>query len=206
MHKFFIPLKSVEREIFSNLDSPQKIQDFLDKLPINFETKGDTLMSPRRILREKEAHCLEGALFAAAALLYHGKPAIILDLQPGNFKDDGHVVALFKRRGKWGAISKTNHAVLRFRDPIYNSPREIAMTYFHEYFLDDGRKTLRSYTVFNLGKIRKNWIIDENNLWYVDKALDKSTYINILTKSDTDKLRKASQIEIEAGKLVEWKK
>ena len=145
MKKFFIDLTGEERKLFHRLNNPYKIQDFLDKISINFEEKGDTLFSPRKVILKRKAHCLEGALFACAVLLFHGYETYLLDLQPGP-KDDGHAVALFKQRSKWGAISKTNHAVLRFRDPVYESPRELVMSYFHEYFLDSGQKTLRTYT------------------------------------------------------------
>ncbi len=203
MINLFEGLSLEETKIFRKLTTPNKIQDFLDKLPINFEEDGDTLYSPRLVLRNKRAHCLEGALFACAVLSFHGYKNFLLDLQPGP-KDDGHAVALFKIKNRWGAISKTNHAVLRFRDPVYLSPRELVMSYFHEYFLDDGRKTLRTYTVFELNKIKKNWIIDGQDLWYIDKALDNAKYTNLFTSRQARNLRKASDVERKAGKLVEW--
>src|SRR5512142_217167 len=134
-----------ERRAFRRLDSPRKVQDFLDAVPMNFCEDGDTCMSPRRVLRENRAHCLEGAMFAAAAFRTHGRPPLVLDLEATD-DDHDHVVALFRERGRWGAVSKTNHAVLRYREPVYRSVRELALSYFHEYFLDDGRKTLRRYS------------------------------------------------------------
>jgi len=204
MHKFFGFLSNKEKKIYKKLNTPQKIQDFLETLPINFERKGDTLFSPRTVLMKKTAHCLEGAIFAAAVLLYHGQKAIIMDLQPGP-KDDGHAVALYKKGNRWGAISKTNHAVLRFRDPVYLSPRELAMSYFHEYFLDSGIKTLRTYTVLNLKKIKQNWITDTKDLWYIDGALNRAKYISLITNRAARNLRKADSIEIKAGKIIGWK-
>ena len=97
---------------------------------MNFEPHGDTLKSPRYVMKEKNAHCLEGAFFAAAVLWYHGEEPLLLDLQSTS-EDYDHVVALFKRNGRWGALSKTNHAVLRYREPIYRSADELAMSYFH---------------------------------------------------------------------------
>jgi len=205
MKKFFIDLTGEERKLFHRLNNPYKIQDFLDKISINFEEKGDTLFSPRKVILKRKAHCLEGALFACAVLLFHGYETYLLDLQPGP-KDDGHAVALFKQRSKWGAISKTNHAVLRFRDPVYESPRELVMSYFHEYFLDSGQKTLRTYTVLNLKKVKENWIIDHKDLWYIDDALNHAKYIKLLSDKNAKKLRFSSSLERKAGKLTEWKK
>ena len=124
-------LTPAEHRTFARLDTPPKIQDFLDRLPANFELDGDTVMSPRRMLQTRLAHCAEGALFAAAVLAFHGRPAWLMDIRALP-RDQDHIVALFKQRGHWGAISKTNHAILRWRDPIYRTPRELAMSYAHE--------------------------------------------------------------------------
>ena len=138
-------LTPAEHRVFARLDTPQKIQDFLDRMPVNFEPDGDTAMSPRRVLETGVAHCAEAAVFACAALAYHGKKAWLLDLV-GRPSDQDHVVTLFQQRGLWGAISKTNHAILRWRDPIYRSAREVAMTFAHEYALPSGLKSLMSYS------------------------------------------------------------
>ena len=108
-------LTPAEVRVFARLDSPAKIQTFLDRLPANFGLDGDTAMSPRRVLQTRLAHCAEGAVFAAAALAFHGKPAWLVDLRALP-SDQDHIVTLFKERGLWGAISKTNHPVLRWRD------------------------------------------------------------------------------------------
>src|SRR3989344_3210239 len=134
----FPHLDQPEFAIFEKLTTPEKIQDFIDILPVNFEPNSDTSRSPLMTLREGRAHCMEGALIAASALWYHGEPPLLLDLKTTK-GDDDHVVTLFKRHGRWGAISKTKHAVLRYRDAIYRSVRELVMSYFHEYFLDSGR-------------------------------------------------------------------
>src|SRR3989344_4797858 len=127
------------------LNTPEKIQDFINRLPFNFEKRGETYMSVARSLKTGRIHCFEGALIAAAALWIQGERPLLLDLKPDK-SDIDHVVALFRRNGFWGAISKTNHAVLRYREPVYKSIRELAMSYFHEYFLNNGKKTLRSYS------------------------------------------------------------
>ena len=123
-----------EHRLLARLDTPQKIQTFLDKLPVNFSLDGDTAMSPRRVIEARMAHCAEGAVFAAAALAYHGRPPLLMDIRALP-SDQDHIVTLFRERGLWGAISKTNHAILRWRDPIYRSVRELAMSYAHEYCL-----------------------------------------------------------------------
>lgn len=198
------PLTKEEEKIFKQLSSPSKIQDFLNTIPYNFEPRGITCMSPRRVLKHRVAHCIEGAYLAAAILWYHGEKPLLLDLRSTKHDLD-HVVALFKQNGHWGAISKTNHAVLRYREPIYKTIRELALSYFHEYFLDTGHKTLREYSKpFNLSSYGKTWITAEEELWDIGADLDDSPHLPILPKTMTTKgLRKADEIEIRAGKLVE---
>lgn len=199
-------LTKQELSILRALRTPQKIQDFLDSLPINKEKNGDTCLSPRRVLRERHAHCMEGAMFAALALRLHGHRPLLMDLKTTK-KDFDHVVALFRVGGFWGAISKTNHAVLRYREPIYRTPRELALSYFHEYFLDDGTKTLRSFSrPFDLSRFdKRGWMTDEDDLWYVPIALDDAPHVPLLNRAQIRKLRKADKIERDAGKLIEWK-
>ncbi len=191
------------------LNTPAKVQDFLNGLKFNFEEKGEMLKSPLMILRTKNAHCLEGAIIGAYILSVHGFPPLVLHLQTTK-EDYDHVITPFKINGLWGALSKTNHAVLRYREPVYKNIRELVMSYFHEYFLNNGMKTLRKYSKpLNLNsfkKEKKNWAISEKDLWYIDKALDKIKHYDILPKQGFGKLRKAEKIEIKAGKIVEWKK
>ena len=149
---------------------------------------------------------MEGALLAAAIFWYHGERPLLLDLKTTD-DDNDHVVALFKEDNRWGAISKTNHAVLRYRDPVYQDVRELAMSYFNEYFLDSGVKTLRSYSVpFDLSKFGDEWLITKKNLWNITDALDSSKHISIVPKGGAKHLRRADPIEIKAGKLVVQKK
>lgn len=196
-----------ELSIFKKLSTPAGIQDFLDAIPINFEEHGDTCMSPRRVLETKKAHCMEGAMFAAAALRMHGHPPLVLDLKTSLYADDvDHVVAPFRVRGRWGAISKTNHPVLRYRDPIYQSIRELVLSYFHEYFMDSGKKTLRSYSLpLDLSRFdKKHWILDTKDIFYIPEYLDSTRHISILTPTMQRMLRPASKLEIEATKMTEW--
>lgn len=196
-----------EINIFRHLSTPEKIQDFLNTIPRNFEAKRETCYSPRQVLKYRRAHCLEGAIFAAAAFKFHGQPPLIMDLQSSQ-KDLDHIIAPFQIGKKWGAISKTNHAVLRFREPVYRDIRELVMSYFHEYFLDSGYKTLRAFSrPVNLSRFdSQDWITSGKDVWYIDQYLDRVCYYPILTKSQITKLRLADPIEIQAGKLVEWKK
>jgi hypothetical protein len=195
-----------ELAVLKALSKPEKIQDYLDSLPINFEKKGETNMSPRRVLREKKAHCMEGAMLAALALMLQGEKPLLLDLKT-SAKDDDHVVALYKRNGCWGAISKTNHATLRFRDPIYKTVRELAASYFHEYFLDsNGEKTLRSHSgPFSLARYGSDWITSEDDLWQIAIDLDSAPHFALFPKENLRFIRKADRMERSAGKLTEWK-
>jgi hypothetical protein len=188
------------------LNTPAKVQDFLNTLKFNFEHKGETLMSPLRVIKDKKAHCFEGALLGAYILSTHGHKPLVMHLEAA-LEDFDHVVTPFKVRGLWGALSKTNHAVLRYREPVYKSIRELAMSYFHEYFLNNGMKTMRAYSEpLNLNTLPKNWVISEKNLWYIDKKLDKVKHYNILQNVIMKNLRKADKIEIKAGEIVEQKK
>lgn len=196
-----------ELKLFKSLKSPAKIQGFLNSLKINFEEDGkDTCMSPRTVLRKRKCHCMEGAILAALALRVQGYKSLLVDLE-ANRKDFDHVVAVFKKNGKWGAISKTNHATLRYREPLYNSIRELAMSYFHEYFDHKGRKNLRKYSApVDLSMFdRKGWMTTEDEVWYIPDYLSKVKHHVILNKSQIHGLRKADKIEIKAGELVEWK-
>ena len=200
-------LTSDERKIFAKLRTPQKIQDYLDTFPVNFEQCGETYMSPRRVIEEKTAHCLEAAVFAAAAFAYHGQHPLLMDLQTISMDQD-HVVALFQVNGYWGAISKTNHAVLRYRDPIYSTLRELAASYFHEYFMDDGLKSLRRYSKpFDLSKYApEKWVTAEKDLFWLIEPLDSSHHFPIVPKKNERLLRHATQAELDATDFVEGKK
>ena len=195
-----------ENAFIKKLSTPAKVQDFLNRTPFNFEKKRETLTSPLFALRYKRAHCLEGALLGAYILSRHGFRPYLLHLKATK-GDFDHVVAPFKIGGFWGALSKTNHAVLRYREPVYKNIRELAMSYFHEYFLDNGKKTLRQYSaLLNLNDFEKNWVTLEGNLWGIDEELDKIKHYDFIPRGTLGKLRKADKIEIKAGKIVEYKK
>ena len=189
------------------INTPAKVQDFLNAIPFNFEMDGkDTVKSPIRVLRERNAHCMEGALLGAYLLSLQGFKPLILHLQTTK-NDFDHIIAPFQIKGLWGALSKTNHGVLRYREPIYRDIHELLLSYFHEYFLDNGLKTLRKYSVpLDLNMFGKDWMLEEKDLWQIDQKLDKIKHFNIAPKNVFKNLRKADQIEREIGKRIEWKK
>ncbi len=198
-------LSAPELKIFRKLNSPGKIQDFIDSLPVNMEHDRRTYMSPRRVLATGQAHCVEGAMLAAAVLAFHGERPLLLDFQAA-YDDEDHVVALFRVNGHWGAISKTNHPGLRYRDPIHHSVRGLAASYFHEYYLWDGRKSLRYFSrPFDLSRYPpESWVGAGEDLDWLVHALDASAHAPIIPKGNLRKLRPASAFEIHASAAVEW--
>ena len=145
-------------------------------------------------------------MLAALALRLHGHEPLILDIEAAPHDFD-HVIAVFRQHGAWGAISKTNHAVLRYREPIYRTLRELVLSYFHEYFDDDGNKTMRTFSrPVNLKRFdEKNWMTSEDETWFVPEYLLEIPHSPILTRSQITTLRKADPIEREAGRLIQWK-
>lgn len=200
-------LSKQELKILKSLSTPHKIQDFLDMIPFNYEKEGETCNSPRIALRNNKAHCIEGAYIAATALWLHGHDPLLLDLRSTKIDDD-HVVALYKKNGYWGAISKTNHAVLRFRDPVYKTIRELALSYFHEYFMSTtGKKTLIEYSApFSLKKYREGWITNEDGLWNIAADLDSSKHFRFAPISQNRFIRNATLFERTSTETTEWSK
>jgi len=198
-------LTPAERRVFARLDTPQKIQNFLDRLPANYELDGDTVLSPRRTLQTRLAHCAEGALFAAAVLSFHGKRALLMDIQALP-SDQDHIVALFQERGLWGAISKTNHAILRWRDPIYRSPRELAMSYAHEYCLPGGKKSMLAFSrPFSLARFApRRWVIADDELHWLMDELDNSPHVPVAPPQAMRTRRRSSRVELLAQEVLEW--
>ncbi|HEY1205703.1 MAG: hypothetical protein ABSH46_17075 [Bryobacteraceae bacterium] len=163
---------ALEWKALRRLKTPDRIQRFLDcDVAYNKEQRGPTIRSPRRVLRDRTAHCLEGALFGAAALRANGYPPLLLDLEA--VRDDDHVLAIFRQHGYWGAIAKSNYAGLRFREPVYRTLRELAMSYFEHYYNLAAEKTLRAYSrPVNLGRFdRIGWMTTEEDLWAISDHL-----------------------------------
>jgi hypothetical protein len=194
-------LTPAEFRTLARLDRPEKIQAFVNAIPANFEPDGDTVLSVREVFRQRRAHCIEGAMVAAAALWVHGEPPLLLDLEA--VRDYDHVVTVFRRHGRWGAISKTNHLPLRYRDPVYRSLRELAMSYFHEYANRRGEKTLRTYSrVLDLRTIAPEvWVTNGTNCWEVAERLDGLRHYPLLAKPHERSLRTRDGLERRAQTL-----
>jgi hypothetical protein len=174
-------LDAAETRTLKALKTPEKIQHFLDHdIAYNKEPDGDTVRSPRRVLRDRVAHCFEGALFAAAALRVQGFPPLLLDLEA--VRDVDHVLAVFKQHGHWGAIAKSNYSGLRFREPVYRSLRELVMSYFEHYFNHSREKTLRNYSrPVNLSRFdRIGWMTAEEDLWAINDHLANLPHVPLL--------------------------
>jgi hypothetical protein len=164
-------LTTRERKLLKSLSTPWKIQAFLNALPYNNEPDGDTCRSPRRVMRDRTAHCFEAALFAAAALRINGWAPLILDLVA--VRDSDHVIAVYKIDGCWGSIALSNFSGIRFREPIYRTIRELAVSYFEDYFNLQGEKTLRQYSrPVNLSRFDSmGWMTAEEDVWAVAEYL-----------------------------------
>ena len=188
--------------ILRRLTTPEKIQRFLDdRIGYNKEKNGPTCRSPRRVLRDRVAHCLEGALFGAAALRVQGFEPLLLDLEA--VRDDDHVLAIFRQRGCWGAMAKSNYAGLRFREPVYRTLRELAMSYFEHYYNPDGEKTLRCYSrPINLRRFDDiHWMIAETDLWPIPDYLSQIPHTRLLTSGVERRLSRMDARLMAAGKV-----
>lgn len=191
---------SDEWSTLRRLNSPEKIQRFLDcDIAYNKEPDGSTCRSPRRVLRDRVAHCMEGALFGAAALRVHGRPPLLLDLEA--VRDDDHVLAVFQDRGRWGAIAKSNYAGLRFREPVYRGLRELVMSYFEHYYNLDAEKTLRSYSrPVHLARFdRIGWMTTDEDLWVISDYLFAIPHRPLLTPGAGRRLGRVDERLYRAG-------
>jgi len=198
-----IGLSSAHARTLARLETPGRIQDFVTALPTNFESRGDTCLSVSAALRQNRAHCIEGAFVAACALWLSGRRPLLMDFQADG--DDDHVVALFREHGSWGAISKSNHIWLRWRDPIYRSLRELALSYFHEYVVGP-KKTLRRYSrSFDLRQVDPRlWVSNGDDCWEIAEAVDEIRHYPLITRAQARRLRRRDAIELKAGKLLEF--
>lgn len=174
-----------------------RIQEFLDA--IDYDIEGGQCRSPRRVLRERSAQCLDGALFAAAALRLQGHAPLLLDLEAT--RDDDHVLAVFKRQGRWGAIAKSNYSGLRFREPIFRSLRELVLSYFEVYFNLDGEKTLRRYSVpLDLSRFdERAWMIADDTDATIATHLVDQRHFRLLTPSMERQLGRVDPRLFDAG-------
>jgi hypothetical protein len=185
-----------ETRTLRSLKTPVKIQQFLDDLPYHH---ADTAWSPRKVLRERTAHCLEGALLAAAALRVLGRKPLVMDLE--GIRDSDHVIALYKEKGHWGAIAKSNFAGLRFRAPVYKTIRELALSYFENYFNLLGERTLRGYsTIVDLKTYDKDhWMTSEKSVWCVPEYLVTCRHFRLFPASVASNLPRLDKRSFAAG-------
>jgi hypothetical protein len=200
-------LSQREHAALKRLTSPQKIQAFVNAIPINHEIGGETVLSVREVLRQRRAHCIEGAMLAAAALWVNGEPPLVMHLDC-DLSDYPHVIALFRRHGAWGAISKTNGAPLRYRDPIYRTLRELALSYFHEYSNKRGHKTLRSYsTSFDMRRLDPTlWVTATKNCWIAHDRITALRHFPLISRKQERLLAKRDKFERKTSKIVEYPK
>jgi hypothetical protein len=191
-----------ELRVFRRLRTPGEIQHFLDcDLAYNKEPDGPTCRSPRRVLRDRTAHCMEGALFGAAALRVLGHPPLLLDLEA--VRDDDHVLAIFRVRGHWGAVAKSNYSGLRYREPVYRSLRELAMSYFEHYYNLRREKTLRRYSrPVNLRRFDdRDWMTAEDDVWMVPEYLCGIAHTPLLPPGVEARLGRVDARLFAAGKV-----
>jgi len=192
------PWTTKEIKLLKKINTPFKIQEFLDSCEYN---STEETRSPRYILEHQRAHCLEGALFAASCLEFNGMPPLVIDLQA--FNDDDHVIAIFKNQGCWGAIAKSNFTTLRFREPVYRSLRELAMSYFDFYFNIIRDKSLRGYSLpQNLSRFNSlKWRTTENDLEDIGYYLDKVKHFKLVNGPQVKGLEKATPLLLESSTI-----
>lgn len=181
-----------------SLRDPHGIQHFLDDMPYHL---ADTAWSPRRVLCEETSHCLEGAIFAAAALRANGYPPLVFDLEAEG--DTDHVVAIYKERGHWGAIAKSNYTGCRYREPVYRSLRELAMSYFEVYFNLRRERSLRTFSrPVNLARFdRLQWMTTEKPVWFIVDYLFNIPHFRLLRPGMARRLHRLDNRSFAAGCL-----
>jgi hypothetical protein len=200
------PKDSQEFKLLSQLNTPIKIQTYLEKLSFNHERNGESCMSARRVLEKGRAHCFEGAFLACACLMLMGEKPLIVSLKAKK-PDYDHIIIIFKQNGYYGALSKTNHPVLRYRDPVYRTIRELVMSYFHEYYLfKKGDKTLLGYTnPINMKRFGLGWIRNDEDQWDIAKEVYDTKIIPIIPKKNKRYIRKATPFERKAFDIQQSK-
>lgn len=193
-------LTQEQRQLFDNLDSPNKIQAFLDRTPYSTE---NTDRCPLSVLRDGVAHCMDGALFAAAALCRIGYPPVLIDLLPDPGTDDDHVLALYKIDGYYGAIAKSNYNGLRFREAIHRTLRELILSYFEDFFSLYREKSLRSYSLpFRLEPYdHLGWMWSDEGAAAIERLLWKQRKIALLTPQMIARLSPVDALSGQAGTL-----
>src|SRR5262252_8089681 len=181
-----------------SLRDPHGIQRFLDAQPYHL---ADTAWSPRRVLRENTSHCFEGAMFAAAALLVNGYPPMVIDLEAEH--DTDHVVAVYKQHGHWGAVAKSNYSGCRYREPVYRTLRELAMSYIEVYFNLRGERTLRTFSrPVNMKRFDcLHWMTTDKPVWFVAEYLLTISHTPLVSREQAKRLHRLDNRSFRAGCL-----
>jgi len=197
LKKLEAQLVSSERKFLDGLDSPIKIQSFLNTLPYSAD---EFYRCPLRVLRDRKAHCFDGGLFAAMALRRIGHSPLILELIP-NARDDDHILALFKKFDHWGAVAQSNFTGLRYREPVYRSLRELVMSYFEDFFNAAGEKTLVGYrTPINLKAFdRLDWMTSDAGLETLSTDMDRYRIVPLITPEMAAGLAPLDERSLRAG-------
>jgi hypothetical protein len=197
---FTAHLDEGERLAWEGLDSPRAIQDFLDSTQYSAE---DANRSVLRVLRDRQAHCLDGGLFAVAALRRLGHPPLLVDMLPEPGTDDDHVLAIFRQHGRYGAVAKSNFSGLRYREPVYHSLRELVMSYFEFYFNKAGQRTLRGYTrPVHLARFdRLNWMTESSGVDAIEKHLYGLKSLALFPEAAIAGLTPVDRLTYQAGML-----
>jgi hypothetical protein len=190
-------LTPAEAARLRRLTPPWRIQKFLDEL--DYDVRGEGCRSPRRVLRERKVQCMDGALFAAAALRVQGQKPLILDLEA--VQDDDHVIALYRVRGLWGAIARSNYSGLRFREAIFPTARDLVQSYVESYFNLRRQKTLRRYSrPFDLSRFDSiDWMTSEKDLWEIPNHLVGIRHERLLSRAQEKALAPVSKVVFGAG-------
>jgi hypothetical protein len=181
-----------------SLKTPHGIQRFLDDMPYHL---ADTAWSPRRVLRENTSHCFEGATLAAAALRAIGYPPLVIDLEAEH--DTDHVVAVYRINGHWGAIAKSNYTGCRYREPVYRTLRELALSYFDVYFNLRRERSLRTFSrPVNLTRFdARDWMTTNEHLWFIAEYLFTIRHHSLLRPGMAKRLHRLDHRSFRAGCL-----
>ena len=192
-------LTQSEKLLLDSLDSPFKIQSFLNIIPYSDD---QFYRCPLRVLRDRKAHCFDGALFAAAAFRRMGRPPLIMELLP-NGRDDDHIIALYKQYDCWGAVAQSNFTGIRFREPVYRTLRELVMSYFDQFFNSLGEKTLIGYrNLINLQVFDDlNWMISDAGLEILSRRMDRYKIHSVITNAQAAGLSTLDERSLKAGLL-----
>src|ERR1700737_4970621 len=171
-------LTARELRTLQALRNPVGVQKLLDAMQYHL---AETAWSPRRVLSERKAHCLEGAIFAAAALRVLGYPPLVVDLEAQ--RDTDHVIAVYRSHGHWGAVAKSNYAGCRYREPVHRTLRELALSYFDVYFNLAGDRSLRRFSrPINLKRFdRLEWMTTAKPVWFIPEFLVDVPHANLIT-------------------------